>query len=138
MESVRFDKKFEYSVYIENDIEVQMIKIPPMIIQPYVENAIWHGLLQKPEKGKVIVSLKKIKNTLQITIEDDGIGRNKAALIKTKNSTTNKSYGLQITEQRIKQLNAANTIEIIDLLNEKQQANGTTVIISIDLDSVIK
>jgi ligand-binding sensor domain-containing protein len=136
MESVRFSKKFDYEVIVADDLDEQMIKIPPMIIQPYVENAIWHGLLHKEEKGKVVVAINKIAEKIQITIEDNGIGRDKAGELKSKNSTTNKSYGLQITAQRIKQLNVANTIDIIDLKDNKQHALGTKVNITINFLSL--
>jgi sensor histidine kinase YesM/ligand-binding sensor domain-containing protein len=133
MESIRFENKFDYEVIVSETIDLQMIKIPPMIIQPYVENAIWHGLLHKEEKGKVVVFIDIEDNELHISIEDNGIGRGKAAKLKSKNSNTNKSYGLQITEQRIKQLNSINHIEISDLTDEQKKPSGTKVKVTIKL-----
>jgi LytS/YehU family sensor histidine kinase len=132
MESIRFDNKFTYEVKVAENIDKQIIKIPPMIIQPYAENAIWHGLLHKGDIGKVLISISILHHKLQIIIDDNGIGRDKANDLKSKNSNTDKSYGLQITEQRIKQLNTSNTIEIIDMKNEKSEAIGTRVILTID------
>jgi ligand-binding sensor domain-containing protein/two-component sensor histidine kinase len=130
MESIRFDKKFDYAVDIDEKIDEQ-IKVPPMIIQPYAENAIWHGLLHKKERGKVEIGIKKENGSLQIIIEDNGIGRTKAAEMKSKNSTSSKSYGMQITEQRIKQLDAGNKVTTIDLTDDSRNATGTKVIITI-------
>jgi uncharacterized membrane-anchored protein YhcB (DUF1043 family) len=143
MESIRFDKKFDYAVHVEPGIDTQLVKVPPMIIQPYAENAIWHGLLHKSEKGKVEINIKRAANqngslvlreSLVIEIIDDGVGRSKAAALKSKNSTSNKSYGMQITEQRVKQLNKQNNIEIIDLEDNNGQGVGTKIKILVFLD----
>jgi ligand-binding sensor domain-containing protein len=135
MESLRFDKKFDYAVHIDDGIDEQATKVPPMIIQPYVENAIWHGLLHKNEKGKVDVHLKKIQQALQIIIEDNGIGRAKAAVMKSKNIEGTKSYGMQITALRIEQLNRKNKVETIDLTDEQGNASGTRVTVTIYIDA---
>jgi ligand-binding sensor domain-containing protein len=135
MERIRFDKKFDCSVNVEPGIDTQLIKVPPMIIQPYAENAIWHGLLQKEEKGKLEVNIKRsLHKSLLIEIIDNGVGRSKAAELKSKESISNKSYGMQITEQRIKQLNHQNSIEIIDLKDSHGNARGTKINILIFLD----
>jgi uncharacterized membrane-anchored protein YhcB (DUF1043 family) len=136
MESLRFDKKFDYFVYVEPDLDTQLIKIPPMIIQPYAENAIWHGLLHKTGKRKVEVRIKRFRygngqlsasESLLIEIEDNGVGRSRAAALKSKNSTSSKSYGMQITGQRIIQLNKENKIAVIDLQDDNGNAIGTKV-----------
>jgi LytS/YehU family sensor histidine kinase len=108
-----------------------MIKVPPMLIQPYVENAIWHGLLHKAEKGTVTINCIKYDGALQIVIEDDGIGREKAVQLKSKNSTSTKSYGMQITAQRIEQLNSKNKVETFDLKDAEGNALGTKVVLTI-------
>jgi ligand-binding sensor domain-containing protein len=136
MESIRFENKFAYTVTVADAVDEQMVKLPPMIIQPYVENAIWHGLLHKNEKGKVEIIITKISGItegeyLLITITDDGIGRSKAAALKSKNSTSNKSYGMQITAQRIEQLNKNNSVEMIDLTDSTGHALGTKIMIRI-------
>ncbi len=142
MESLRFDKKFDYFIYVDPDVDTQLIKIPPMIIQPYAENAIWHGLLHKSEKGKVEVRIKRpgyvngqlpAGESLLIEIEDNGIGRNKAGALKSKNGTSSKSYGMQITGQRIIQLNKENKIAVTDLEDPHGNPLGTRVTILISL-----
>jgi LytS/YehU family sensor histidine kinase len=110
-----------------------MVHLPPMVIQPYVENAIWHGLLHKNEKGKVTIDVTKNSESLIITVQDNGIGRQKAAAMKSKNSTTTKSYGMQITAQRILQLNKQNKIDTIDLIDNNGEPMGTKVVATINL-----
>ncbi len=138
MESLRFDNKFNHSIFIQPGIDALMIKVPPMIIQPYVENAIWHGLLHKKEKGSVFISVKKHETphseNLILEILDDGIGRDKAAILKSKKSNTTKSYGMQITAQRIEQLNSSNKVETVDLIDKYGNANGTKVTIVININ----
>jgi ligand-binding sensor domain-containing protein/anti-sigma regulatory factor (Ser/Thr protein kinase) len=129
MESIRFDKKFDYDILIEANVDQEQTKVPPMIIQPYVENSIWHGLLHKKDKGKVVVQIKKIAVGLEISIEDNGVGRQRAVELKSKNSHTRKSYGMQITNDRIGQLNEKNIVEITDLRNQEGNATGTKVVI---------
>jgi ligand-binding sensor domain-containing protein len=129
MESIRFDKKFDYTIFIEPGIDQEQVRVPPMIIQPYVENSIWHGLLHKKEKGKVMVQIKKIAVGLEISIEDNGIGRERAVALKSKNSHARKSYGMQITNERVSQLNEKNVVKISDLRNHEGHATGTKVII---------
>ncbi|MEP7257383.1 MAG: two-component regulator propeller domain-containing protein [Flavitalea sp.] len=132
MESVRFDNRFDYEIRIEDLLDEEGIKIPPMVIQPYVENAIWHGLLHKEEKGKAIISIsKKETDVLQVSITDNGIGRQKAAEMKSKDSNKNKSYGMKITKDRLMMSNENNRVEMIDLVDEEGNAAGTTVILSI-------
>jgi anti-sigma regulatory factor (Ser/Thr protein kinase) len=133
MESLRFEKRFDYSIQINEGIDAHLIKLPTMIIQPYVENAIWHGLLHKQDKGNVYIYISIVENVLGIIIEDNGIGRQKATEMKSKNSTSNKSYGMQITSQRITHLNKDNRAEIVDLKDEQGNVLGTKVILSIHL-----
>jgi ligand-binding sensor domain-containing protein len=133
MESLRFNNKFEYKINVEDDSALGNLQVPPLIIQPFAENAIWHGLLHKPEVGLLEIYIKTIQNQLQITVTDNGIGRQQAALLKSKISNSQKSYGLEITNQRLAALNANNIIHINDLVNEQNQPIGTQVIILIAL-----
>lgn len=134
MESVRFNDKFEYEIAVDEKLDQENIKVPPMIIQPYVENAIWHGLLHKEEKGKVTVTIDKNRdNKLQVSISDNGIGRCQAALLKSKESNKAKSYGMKITSDRLMKSNEGNTIQTIDHVDHDRKAAGTTVILSINI-----
>ena len=105
--------------------------IPPMLLQPFVENAIWHGLMQKEGEGTITIEIKKQdEEFLNISIIDDGIGREKAAELKSK-TATHKSHGLKVTSQRIDMMNKLNStgakVNIIDLRDDKGLAMGTRV-----------
>jgi len=112
-----------------------VLKVPPLIIQPYVENAIWHGLMHKEEKGQLNIDLTQEEHYLVIKILDDGIGRKQAAALKTKSATKHKSVGLKITADRIAMMQDGNgnesAVTINDLVNPDGSAAGTEVIIKI-------
>jgi ligand-binding sensor domain-containing protein/two-component sensor histidine kinase len=136
MEGLRFDNKFNYEIKVDTDINTDTTEVPSMLIQPYIENAIWHGLLHKEEKGNLLVAFKKGEaNNLTVTIQDDGIGRQKAADLKSKQVLKKKSYGMQITEDRIQIINQTQNINatctIEDLKDEHGKGAGTKVILTI-------
>jgi ligand-binding sensor domain-containing protein/putative methionine-R-sulfoxide reductase with GAF domain/anti-sigma regulatory factor (Ser/Thr protein kinase) len=135
MEALRFDKKFSYEIKVEENIGTDTIELPPLIIQPYVENAIWHGLLHKENNGHLTIRISMKESMLQCVIEDNGIGREKAKELKSKTATSRKSLGMQLTENRLSLLNKHAelnaSIEIIDLENGNRQAAGTKVILKI-------
>ena len=102
-----------------------------MLLQPFVENAIWHGLLQKDTRGTITIEIKKeSEETLNISITDDGIGREKAAELKSK-SATHQSQGLKVTSQRIEMMNKLNStgarVNVLDLKDNAGQAIGTKI-----------
>ena len=106
LEHHRFKDKFEYSIVIDSTINVNDFNIPPMLIQPYIENAIWHGLRYKKEKGNLLVSMEQIdEETILICIEDDGVGREKSKRLKTENQLKRKSKGMINIKNRIEILN---------------------------------
>lgn len=138
MESLRFENKFEYTITVDAKLNTDTLLIPSMLVQPYVENAIWHGLLHKDEKGSLKLNFRLSgENELLVTIEDNGIGREKAAELKSKQVLKKKSYGMQITEDRITVINRTMNInaraEIIDLMDENNNATGTKVVLHIPL-----
>ena len=132
LEAVRLDNKFDYSITVAQNVDVETLKIPPLILQPFVENAIWHGLHNKKEHGnlKITISLET-ETLLNIHIIDDGVGRKATSLIK-KQQTNHKSYGIEITVSRLKMLNEANSVEIIDLHNNREIPNGTQINLKIN------
>jgi sensor histidine kinase YesM len=132
IEDLRFDKQFDYDLQVDSLLETVNILIPSMIIQPYIENAIWHGLLHKETKGKLLLSFtKSTENCIKVIIEDNGIGREKALELKSKQLLKKKSYGIQITQDRISILNQtedkATICNIFDLKDKNNKATGTRI-----------
>ncbi|WP_412464107.1 tetratricopeptide repeat-containing sensor histidine kinase [Flavobacterium mekongense] len=133
IEQLRFENTFDFILEIDNQINEQEYIIPPMLIQPYVENAIWHGImnLEKNQKGKLTLSFKSDKNGLVITVEDNGIGRKQTQDYKPK---THQPLGMNLTEQRLTALqelskNEHINIVITDLYDTDEKACGTKVTI---------
>jgi LytS/YehU family sensor histidine kinase len=138
MESLRFDKKFSYRIQVEPGVHTDCIEVPPLIIQPYVENAIWHGLLHKESPGNLFIHVSMAdEGMLECVIEDDGVGREKAKEMKSKSATTRKSLGLKLTENRLALLNKYAelnaSIDIIDLKKTNMESGGTRVILKIPI-----
>ena len=106
LEHNRFKEKFDYQINIDKTIDLEQFSIPPMLLQPYIENAIWHGLRYRKEKGTLEISVyKKDSETISISIIDDGIGRKKSQELKTKNQLKQKSKGMSTIKNRITILN---------------------------------
>lgn len=131
LEKLRFDNKFDYSINLDKKIDTEFIEIPPMLIQPYIENAIIHGILHKPSRGAITIEFKLRGNNIHCTITDNGIGREKAAELKEKAGIKRRSSGMYITKARLELLNKENTedysVKITDLKNGEGQAEGTKV-----------
>jgi ligand-binding sensor domain-containing protein len=135
IEKLRFDEKFDYKIELDPAIDDSFIEIPPMILQPYVENAIIHGLMHSPHKGHLKIHISLKADTIVCSIEDDGIGREKAAEIKKASGIERKSRGMLITKERLEILNQYSkdqyTVNVMDLLDEKGNPAGTRVEVSI-------
>jgi tetratricopeptide (TPR) repeat protein/ribosomal protein S13 len=135
MECMRLKEKLTYEFIIESTIDIDFIEIPPLIIQPYVENAIWHGLMPKSEGGYVKISFIATEDSkyLIIKITDNGIGRARSAEIKQKSNINHTSLGSKLNEERISIFNAKYKTEtevtFSDLTNEKNNPCGTIVTI---------
>lgn len=134
LEALRFNEKFTFRIHVAPDISANSIGVPPMIIQPFVENAIWHGLLHKPAPGHLDVEFERFADGLKCTITDNGIGREKAAELKSKSVNQEKSYGIQITRDRLSMLDKdskTSHVEVINLTDKLGNAAGTRVIVKI-------
>ena len=135
MERLRFRHSFDYNIIYSNTVDAGNIFIPPLLLQPFCENAIWHGLMHKEGQGKLDINIRMEKNVLHCTISDDGIGRKKAMELKSKSGEKSKSLGLKITTDRLALLNENNNIQtfydIHDLVDEDGDAAGTKVEIQI-------
>ena len=126
LEELRHEKKFKSIIEVEEELLNNDYKIPPLIIQPFVENAILHGLKNKPgNDGKLTISIKKEGDKIAFVIEDNGIGRQAASqIVQTKES----SYGIDMSNERIKLFNNESTasVQMQDLANNGQ-ATGTRI-----------
>ena len=136
LEHSRFKDKFDYELIVDDRIEQDHFQIPPMLLQPYIENAVWHGLRYKKEKGFLKVALfKKDDETIIIEITDNGIGRTKSAALKTDHQKKQQSKGLNNIKQRIKILNEMykDKVDVLiqDLYDDK---TGTKVILTLKKD----
>ncbi len=104
LEHYRFRDKFDYTYNLDDSIDAEHYDIPPMLIQPFIENAVWHGLRYKEEFGKMSVDIYEKNRCIIVEIKDDGIGREKSRTLKTKNQNQ-QSKGLKNTEERLKLIN---------------------------------
>jgi streptogramin lyase len=132
LEQLRFDNKFEYEIIKDSTIDESFIVIPPMLLQPYAENAIIHGFVNSPKPGRLKIILRGIAaGTLQCIIEDNGIGREKAIEIRSQSGIARKPRGMLITQQRLEILNKQSrknySVQITDLKDEQGAAAGTRV-----------
>ena len=118
MEALRFNYHFDYKISAPDDLDISVLKVPPLIIQPYTENAIWHGLMHKEEKGQLDIEVSQEDGYLFFKITDDGIGRNRAAALASKSATKHKPMGLRITADRIAIMQSTNGIESPVTIND--------------------
>ena len=129
LEHFRFKDKFDYKFSVDETINLNEFVIPPMLLQPYVENAVWHGLRYKEEKGLLEINFKKIDaKTVKIIIQDDGIGRTKSKEFKTENQKKQKSKGMGNTQKRITILNEMYKDKVdVTVANVFENSEGTRV-----------
>ncbi|MDB5273670.1 MAG: domain S-box protein [Chitinophagaceae bacterium] len=135
LEKLRFEGKFDHAITIDPNIEIDTIQIPSLLIQPYVENAILHGLMNKNEQGFLKIDIALKDDFLLFVVEDDGIGREKAAAIKENHIIKEKSYGMLLTKERLEMINkaASVSVHIEDLKDNEQKPAGTRVTVSIKI-----
>lgn len=138
LEHFRFKDKFDYKISVEDTIDIEAYKIPPMLLQPYIENAVWHGLRYKEEKGILDINItKKRKDEIEITIADNGIGRKKSKALKTENQKKHNSKGLGNIKKRVTILNEMYK-DKVDINIEDNQTDaddvGTKVIVTLKKD----
>ncbi len=133
-EQMRFNKNFSFKKDLSEGLNPDDILIQPMTLQPFIENAIWHGLMPKEGDRKLSLSISRTDDLLNIIIEDNGVGRKKAALIRNENNMSEtKSYGLQITKERFAILRnirgKKSDFKITDLFDNEGVPSGTRVTI---------
>jgi sensor histidine kinase YesM len=131
LEQNRLDNKFDYHIKVDASIKTIAFEIPSLLLQPFIENAIWHGLVHKTERGIITINIQKEPGRLICIIEDNGIGRAKAALLKQQQVIKHQSMGMKVTEDRLRILNQLNlerpSVNIADLFTEANESSGTRV-----------
>lgn len=136
MERLRFKDAFDYSITFTNSIDVGNVFVPPLLLQPFAENAIWHGLMHKEGHGHLEIELCVDDKILNCIITDDGVGRNKAAEIKSRYAGKQKSMGLQITSERLALLNKDSDeptlFNVEDMIDKDGKPAGTRVILKMN------
>ncbi len=138
LQQLRFEGKFEYSINVSDDIDEEEIVIPPMILQPFIENAIKHGISNKIESdGKIVIDFTLENDKLILEVEDNGIGRTEADKLKKKE---HKSLATEITNNRLtllgKSFKKKAEINIQDLTDDNNNPTGTKVIIKLPIKSM--
>ncbi len=135
LEQLRFGHRLSYQIEVADDIAIRDITIPSMLIQPFVENAILHGIMHKESGGQVLISFKNTKDDIKISIEDNGVGRTQSNEYKSEFSEPHLSLGIEVASKRLNALydgsEFAKGIQILDLINEEGDALGTRIILSI-------
>ncbi|MCK5839698.1 MAG: histidine kinase, partial [Bacteroidales bacterium] len=131
LQKVRYSEKFDYKIEVDEAMDTESIKIPPMLAQPFIENSIEHGIKHKKSKGNIHIRFTLKDNMIVFEVEDDGVGREKAKGILYKQNKEHKSLATEIIRERIRVLNKKQkkkiAINIFDLKNVKDEPAGTRV-----------
>ena len=120
LEKLRFADKFDYRIETDPDLDADAVMVPNMLIQPNLENAIWHGLRYKETKGNLKLVFGKVGNRMQVIIEDDGIGMEESSRLKTQNQKKHESRGIKNVRERIALLNELYRADIVFNIQDKQ------------------
>jgi tetratricopeptide (TPR) repeat protein len=141
LEQLRFNQKFEFSISKSADIEDDLA-LPPLLLQPFVENAIIHGLIPKKEQGNIDILFATSGECLICTIQDNGIGFETSQEIKEKLVSVHKSMALDITRKRLEMMEASTSrkakVEINQLKNAIGEVTGTTVVLTLPIQYIVK
>jgi sensor histidine kinase YesM len=132
LEHMRLEGKFDYIIDITDDIDTESIEIPPMMLQPYIENSIWHGILPMQKPGTITITVRELGDEIMFSIEDNGIGLEASRAKKQHNGQHHISRGMEITTGRINLLKAMTNSDLavkgpFDVKNEKGETTGTRV-----------
>lgn len=135
LESLRMNNKFTYEIKVDNEIDSDNTMVPPLLLQPFVENSIWHGIAQKTGNGKITVHISKAGGMIHCSVEDDGIGRKGAALTGNNSSPyEKKSLGMKITKERIDTLNKTKNTHAAIHFSDLAQGTRAEIILPLELN----
>ena len=137
IEKARFEEDFNYHILVDDEIDAENIKIPTMLLQPYVENAVKHGLLHKQGEKAVTIHFQKETEHIKISIDDNGIGRQKSTELNAIKNKNHNSFATEAMQNRVNLLNQYNqkniSIQYIDKTNLNNQPTGTSVVFEIPI-----
>ncbi|TZF95291.1 tetratricopeptide repeat protein [Chryseobacterium panacisoli] len=133
LEKTRFADKFDYEIDVDESLNMQNLQVPGMLIQPFLENAVWHGLRYRSEKGFLKLSFDKSESHLKILIEDNGIGIEESKKQKTQHQKTREGRGMKNTLERIQLLNDLYKKDITCSVKDKENSSGVLVTLQINL-----
>jgi tetratricopeptide (TPR) repeat protein len=137
LEHFRFKDKFDYSITVDEAVDISEYQIPPMLLQPYIENAVWHGLRYKTEKGHLHISVDKKSNSeITISVSDDGIGRERSKILKTEHQKKQNSKGMGNIKKRVAILNEMYKDKVDVFIDDYQdnEDTGTKVVVTLKKD----
>jgi tetratricopeptide (TPR) repeat protein len=141
LQQLRFEHKFDYSITVSEEIDTESVQIPPMLAQPFIENAIEHGIFYKEGKGMVKVMISKNKDKLVYEIEDDGVGLERSLELNRATKSLHKSLATIITKERIESIKfpgaPENAIEVIDLGKNSPGGSGVKVTFAIPFTEMV-
>ncbi|HSD13333.1 MAG TPA: histidine kinase [Flavobacterium sp.] len=137
IEKARFEDDFHYEIIVKDNVDSENIKIPSMLLQPYIENAVKHGLLHKSGKKILEITFEKTNDDLKISVDDNGIGRTKSAERNAVKNKNHRSFATKAIQNRVDLLNQFTqkniTISYIDKITPNNEPEGTTVIFTIPI-----
>lgn len=133
VERLMAEKSFSYDIILNTDIDAEELLIPPMLIQPFVENAIRHGILKGPREGELKIRFDTSEEVLKVTISDNGIGIYSSQQQKPK--TDHQSMALKVTRERLESISGKNALEISEIINSDGTIGGTTIVFKIPLET---
>ncbi|WP_246109156.1 histidine kinase [Seonamhaeicola algicola] len=134
LEHFRFKDKFDYNIHVDENITIKDFVIPPMLLQPYIENAVWHGLRYKKTEGQLNIDIsQKTSNEITITITDDGIGRAQSKALKTQNQKKQTSTGMGNIKKRVSILNEMykDKVDVVVSNYKALEDTGTKVVVTL-------
>jgi hypothetical protein len=143
LEALRLKGKFSYEIRLDEDIDIENTQVPPLMLQPFVENSIWHGLARKEGEGKISIRISRQNEMIKYAIEDNGIGRVKAALVAGTNpggstersGAARQSMGMKITGERIAIINQVRNAGASIHLSDLEQGTRVEVLLPLELNS---
>jgi hypothetical protein len=140
LEQMRFAHKFQFLLQVSPELQPDCIEIPPLLIQPYIENAIWHGLMHQKGPGLLMLKISREGTDLRVVVEDNGVGRAMAAELKSRSANRQKSHGMTVTAERLAALHTlfgtASTVTTQDLFHPDGSPSGTRILLTLHLPSL--